>query len=87
MCENKSPGRGNQAAAGENKQMTTALTIAQYRNVTRANAVPMLQKLTMDDLVLLAYGEDGIGRTCDAPAWLAEAAYDQIDIRMFGSVQ
>lgn len=24
MCENKSPGRGNEAAAGENKQMTTA---------------------------------------------------------------
>ena len=22
MCENKSPGRGNEAAAGENKQMT-----------------------------------------------------------------
>ena len=36
MWDNKSPGRGNQAAAGENKQMTTALTIAKSSNVTRA---------------------------------------------------
>jgi len=67
--------------------MTTALTIAQSGNVTRASAALHLQKLTMDDLVLLAYGEDAIGRTCDAPAWLAEMAYDHIDIRMFGAVQ
>jgi hypothetical protein len=66
--------------------MTTALTIAKSGNVTRAAAALQLQKLTMDDLVLLAYGEDAIGRTCDAPAWLAELAYDQIDIRMFGCV-
>lgn len=67
--------------------MTTALTIAQSGNVTRASAALQLQKLTMDDLVLLAYGEDSIGRTCDAPAWLAKMAYDHIDIRMFGAVQ
>lgn len=67
--------------------MNTALAIPQTANVTRANAALLLQRLTMDDLVLLAYGEDRLGRTCDAPAWLAELAYDETDIRMFGAVQ
>ncbi len=66
--------------------MQTALALPQVANVTRANAALQLQKLTMDDLVLLAYGEDRHGRTCDAPAWLAEMAYDESDIRMFGCV-
>lgn len=64
----------------------TALAIVQTANVTRATAALQLQNLTMDDLVLLAYGEDRLGRTCDAPAWLAEMAYDESDIRMFGCI-
>lgn len=67
--------------------MNTALILAQTTSVSRASAALHLQNLTMDDLVLLAYGEDRLGRTCDAPAWLAEMAYDETDIRMFGAVQ
>ena len=41
MCENKSPGRGNQAAAGENKQMTRQA--AEQQIASDLNLIDMIE--------------------------------------------
>jgi hypothetical protein len=54
--------------------------------ITRANLAEALAVLTDEELVSLAYGEHApIPLLADIPAWLAEAAYDEHDRRMFGS--
>lgn len=54
--------------------------------ITRANLSEALAACTDDELVSLAYGEHApTPLLADVPAWLAEAAYDEHDRRMFGS--
>ena len=51
--------------------------------ITRANLAQALAVLTDDELVSLAYGEHApTPLLADVPAWLAEAAYDELDRRM-----
>jgi hypothetical protein len=53
--------------------------------ITRLNLAEALSACTDDELASLAYGEHApIPLLADVPAWLAEAAYDEQDRRMFG---
>ena len=54
--------------------------------ITRATLAEALAACTDDELLSLAYGEHApIPLLADVPAWLAEAAYDEHDQRMFGA--
>lgn len=53
--------------------------------ITHLNLAEALAGCTDDELASLAYGEHApIPLMADVPAWLAEAAYDEQDRRMFG---
>ena len=57
MCENKSPGRGNEAASGENKQMTNLTALIRTARANRAAACAAKASV-------LASGSSSEGNVC-----------------------
>lgn len=64
--------------------MTSEIVSCVPKAITRDTAAAFLASCTTDQLVSLAHGEHApIPLLAEAPAWLAEMAYDETDRRMF----